>query len=53
MGTVQKPCVGCVYYTACGSTTRTMPCDGRMTKSERKMEEKKNGTGRKADDGSR
>ena len=31
---VQKPCIGCIYYSACGSTTRTAPCDGRMTKSE-------------------
>lgn len=31
---VQKPCIGCVYYAACGSTTRTAPCDGRKTKRE-------------------
>lgn len=31
-----KPCIGCVYFSACGETNRTMPCDGRMTKSERK-----------------
>jgi hypothetical protein len=35
---VQKPCIGCVYYAACGSTTRTAPCDGRKTKSEAKEE---------------
>lgn len=35
---VKKPCIGCVYYTACGSNTRTVPCDGRITKSERKKE---------------
>lgn len=33
------PCVGCVYYATCGSTTRTMPCDGRKTKTELKKEE--------------
>ena len=31
---VQKPCINCVYYAQCGSTTRTAPCDGRKTKSE-------------------
>lgn len=40
--TVKHPCVGCVYFTACGENTRTMPCEGRMTKSQKK-EEKKNG----------
>lgn len=33
---VQKPCIGCVYYAACGSTTRTAPCDGRKTKRDLK-----------------
>lgn len=37
----QKPCVGCVYYNACGSTARTRPCNGRLTKSEKKRGEKK------------
>ena len=31
---VQYPCRGCVYYAACGSSMRTMHCDGRKTKSE-------------------
>lgn len=31
---VSKPCIGCIYFDACGSTTRTEPCDGRKTKSE-------------------
>lgn len=31
---VQKPCIGCVYYAACGSSTRTAPCKGRKTKRE-------------------
>ena len=35
---VQKPCIGCVYYAACGSSTRTMPCDGRKTKREMQNE---------------
>lgn len=30
----KHPCVGCVYYTACGQTTKTEPCNGRKTKSE-------------------
>lgn len=33
---VKHPCVGCVYYKACGNTTRTERCNGRMTKSEQK-----------------
>lgn len=32
----QRPCIGCVYFKACGDTSRTMPCNGRMTKTERK-----------------
>lgn len=35
---VQKPCIGCIYYATCGSTTRTAPCAGRMTKSEARKE---------------
>lgn len=35
---VQYPCRGCVYYAACGSSTRTQPCDGRKTKSEMQKE---------------
>ena len=38
---VQKPCVGCVYYVTCGSSTRTMPCNGRKTKSEFRKESKR------------
>lgn len=34
----KHPCIGCIYFEACGETTRTMPCDGRMTKSEKKKE---------------
>ena len=36
------PCRCCVYFEACGDNTRTMPCRGRMTKSEKKAKEKKN-----------
>ena len=35
------PCINCIYSKACGETTRTMPCEGRMTKSEKKKELKK------------
>ena len=38
MKDVQHPCINCIYFKACGETTRTMPCDGRMTKSEKKKE---------------
>ena len=33
---VKKPCIGCVYFKQCGSTTRTAKCDGRKTKKETK-----------------
>ena len=35
---VQYPCRNCVYYTVCGESMRTMPCDGRKTKSELRKE---------------
>jgi hypothetical protein len=31
---VKNPCQGCIYYKACGSTTRTAPCAGRKTKRD-------------------
>lgn len=37
---VKKPCIGCVYFKACGSTTRTEPCKGRKTKKEVKADGK-------------
>lgn len=37
----KKPCVGCVYFNVCGSTTRTEKCDGRKTKTEQKKEQAK------------
>lgn len=36
---VQYPCRGCVYYSACGSNMRTIPCEGRKTKSELRKEQ--------------
>ena len=39
MKPINKPCVGCIYFKACGNTNRTMPCEGRMTKSEKKKED--------------
>ena len=41
---VKHPCVGCVYFKECGNTNRTMPCNGRITKSQRKKEQKKGNT---------
>ena len=35
------PCRNCVYFNACGETTRTAPCDGRRTKTEQKKEKQK------------
>lgn len=32
----QHPCIGCVYFKECGNTNRTMPCEGRMTKMDKK-----------------
>ena len=32
---VKHPCIGCVYFAACGSTTRTAPCAGRKTKRDK------------------
>ena len=37
---VKHPCIGCVCFNACGETNRTMSCDGRTTRSERKAAEK-------------
>ena len=41
MKNVKNPCQGCIYFKACGETTRTMPCYGRKTKSQKKKENKK------------
>lgn len=36
----QRPCIGCIYFSACGETNRTVECKGRKTKSEKKKEER-------------
>lgn len=33
---VQHPCISCIYYEQCGTTTRTQPCTGRKTKKEQR-----------------
>ena len=38
MKKVLKPCIGCVYFKACGNTNRTQPCEGRKTKTEQRKE---------------
>lgn len=40
---VKYPCKGCIYFRVCGSNTRTEICNGRKTKSQKKLEEKRNG----------
>lgn len=35
---VKHPCIGCIYFKACGNTNRTMPCDGRVTKTQKANE---------------
>ena len=35
---VKHTCQGCIYYKACGESTRTAPCNGRMTKRESKKQ---------------
>ena len=34
------PCRNCVYFNTCGDSARTMPCEGRTTKTQRKAYEK-------------
>lgn len=34
------PCRNCIYFKECGENMRTMPCNGRKTKSEVKQERK-------------
>ena len=38
---VKKPCIGCIYFDACGSSTRTKHCAGRKTERERKKEKER------------
>ena len=35
---VKHPCQNCVYFKVCGENTRTVPCNGRMTKTEVKKQ---------------
>lgn len=35
---VKHPCRGCVYFKTCGESTRTAPCNGRMTKRDQKKD---------------
>ena len=37
MSTMKSPCIGCVYFETCGSTTRTKPCNGKITKGDNNM----------------
>lgn len=41
MKNVKHPCQGCIYFKACGENTRTVPCNGRVTKSQKNKEKKK------------
>ena len=36
---MKRQCIGCIYFTACGSTTRTVLCNGRTTKTQKRKEE--------------
>lgn len=36
------PCRSCIYCKICGNTNRKEVCHGRMTKTEKKIEEKNN-----------
>jgi hypothetical protein len=38
---IKHPCQGCIYFAACGESTRTQPCTGRKTKRKNKQEIKK------------
>ena len=41
----KKPCVGCIYFKACGNTNRTVPCKGRVTKTEQKKQKQQSDEG--------
>ena len=36
MRQVQRPCRGCVYFKVCGDNMRTVHCNGRMTKRQKR-----------------
>lgn len=42
----QHPCRNCIYFSTCGENTRTEYCAGRVTKAERKAEDKRNRKGK-------
>lgn len=42
---VKHPCIGCVYFVACGKPGRTEFCAGRTTKTDRKNEQKREARG--------
>lgn len=37
----QFPCRNCIYFKSCGESTRTMPCNGRVTKTEKEKRRKR------------
>ena len=37
---VKHPCISCIYFKQCGSTTRTKECKGRQTKRDKKHPKK-------------
>lgn len=41
MSSVKYPCQNCVYFSQCGSNTRTQPCDGRKTKRDDRQRKNK------------
>lgn len=40
------PCRNCIYFLECGENMRTIPCDGRQTKSKNKKERNKKNVGK-------
>lgn len=39
---MKYPCRNCIYFKTCGDNMRTVECNGRTTKSEKKREIKSN-----------
>ena len=40
------PCRNCIYFNTCGESNRTEPCYGRVTKSDKKAENKEKQEGK-------
>ena len=40
------PCRNCIYFSECGENMRTMPYNGRQTKSQKKKERNKKDVGK-------